>query len=299
MGSHQLLREIVRVELRQFAREVIKEEVPPESAARIKSAYSEPTKHGTYKGDSLAKKSARLRVWEAVHRAPGQNIVRGLHVFLASHEGGDASTLRGLGVPDSAMLAVDSDQSAVREFRTKFPEVQCRNADIASVLNSSTLRPTSVFLDFSSQVSDNTFSKVKAAVHGICPGGVLACTFAIGREKNWSGSKQDACEARLQMVEDFIKKELSFKPVVLLRLRYMSESTTGPGSSIMCVIVVQIAKGKDAENSKLQTLGLNDLYRDIYRYRNSSKLHWLINCTEENTESLRARVKEYPPPRVT
>jgi hypothetical protein len=211
--------------------------------------------------------------------------------------------LLGLGLPKHAMMAVDVDEAAMRDFEKKYPEVPQRIGDVAHALG--TIKwwapPVSIFLDFSSQVSDYTFNRVRAALQALRPGGVLACTFAVGREKNWTGPREskEACDTRLQMVENFIEHTLGFRPKVLLRLRYISESMTGPGSSIMCVIVIQMARGKNPESAKLYTIGLQDLYRDIHRHRNNPNLRLLINCPEQNTEALRARIRAYPPPRVT
>ena len=299
MSVHQLLREIVRVELRQLVREIVQEEAPRRGPIRNAAVES----RSTYRGDSQAKKAVRLRVWELVQRVLGQDVfARGNHVFLASQEGGDASTLRGLGVKDRAMLAVDIDSAAIREFSARFPEIPTKHDDVAAVLERLSEPPASIFLDFTSQVSDHTFNKMRTALHTIRSGGVLACTFAVGREKHASfksGPTRDAVEERLRVVEGFVEYELNYKPRVLSRMRYTSESTAGPGSSLMCVIVFQIRHGKDAEGAQLQEIGMQDMRRDLYRYRNSAELHWLFNCTTHKAEALRERVKAYPPPRVT
>ncbi len=299
MNLHSVLREIVRVELKLLAREIIREEIGDKVVQS-----PEVENRSTYKGDSQTKKSVRLRVWELVQKTLGQKaFIRGPHVFLASHEGGDASTLRGLGVPDSAMIAVDMEQTAVHLFREKFPGVMAHPRDVQLVLKELEQRPTSVFLDFSSQVSENTLERVKAALHVIKPGGILACTFAVGREKNWqetqSQSKYRAYEERLGIVEGCVAHELGYAPRVLRRLKYISESAKGPGSSIMCVIVFQIVRKRDAAESKLQEIGMHDMYRDAFRHRKNRQLRWLFNYDEDRAESLRQRVTDYPPPRVT
>ena len=86
---------------------------------------------------------------------------------------------------------------------------------------------------------------------------------------------------------------------ILHRFRYTSESMSGPGSSLLFVIVFQMNAGKETPESALKEIGIQDLYRDIYRHQDNPELHWLINCSEQKTEALRSRVKAYPPPRVT
>jgi hypothetical protein len=292
---------VVRVELKQLVREIVKEEKQHRPAIlRARSNHHVRESRGTYKGDSYAKKSARLRVWEIVQRALGNEVFSwGPHVFLTSHEGGDAATLRGLGVPISALIGVDVDASALAQFEAKYPGVVTRNSDVGHVLSEMKTAPASVFLDFSSQVSNHTLNKVRTALRVLKPGGVLACTFAIGREKTWSGRGLRPCEERLQIVEEAVRQELGYKPKVLTRLRYSSEALTGEGWSLMFVIVLQVIQGKDPESAKLYELNIQDLYRDVYRHRNNPNLRLLINCPENKAESLRARVKSYPPPRVT
>lgn len=300
MSIHSVLREIVRVELKQLAREIIREE-----GGKIVRP-SEIENRSTYKGDSQAKKSVRLRIWELIQKTLGQAaFIRGPHVFLASHEGGDASTLRGLGIPDSSMVAVDMESTAVHLFEEKFPEVAIYHQDVNHVLKGLKEHPASVFLDFSSHVSESTLERVQTALRVIKPGGILACTFAVGREKNWTGqesrtrSKNRAYEERFKIVKECVAQKLGYAPKVLRRLRYTSESTKGPGSSIMCVIVFQVIRRKDDIGSRLQEIGMHDMYRDAYRHKDNPKLRWLLNYDEAGAEALRKRVTNYPPPRVT
>lgn len=298
MTPRMLLKEIVRVELKQLARQVIRESnfrSPIQHKKPVETLYQEPKRAYTFRGDSRSKKSARLRVWELIQKTIGTKaFLRGPHLFLASHEGGDASTLRGLGVPDKSMIAVDIDAEALSQFLKHYPHVPARNQDVAYVLGDVT-NLESVFLDFSSQVSDQTLNKVRFALRAVKPNGVVACTFAIGREKQWNGSKSGSCKARLRVVEEFLQKELSYKPRVLARIRYMSDSIFGSGS-LMCVIVVQLRAGRDAKDSKLHRLGFHDLQRDAQRHLNNPNLRWLLNYSQDKTEALRARIKEYPPP---
>lgn len=304
MTPRALLKEIVRVEIRKLVREAVRgaelhviERPTPVHYGPV----SEPTTN--YRGDSHAKKSARLRVWELIHKMVGHTAFhQGPHLFLASREGGDASVLRGFGVPDRAMLAVDIDARALQEFHRNYPDVPCRNQDVAYVLSEYSRKLESAFLDFSSQVNENTLNKVRFALRAIKPNGVLACTFAIGREKWWNGARENdtpgSSEDRLDIVESFLSDELEYHPRVLSRMHYMSESIRGPGA-LMGVIVFQLKAGRDARRSKLHRLDYHDLQRDVLRHISSPNLSWLLNCTDDKAEALRKRVREYPPPRVT
>lgn len=298
MKLNSALREIVRSTLQSLAREMVQEEIR-NGSWNIPQLGS----RSTYPGDSEAKKSVRLRVWELVRDVLGlDSFKKGKHIFLASHEGGDASTLRGLDVPDSSMIAIDMNMEELRHFRTKFPDVMSYHGDVDKILREicEVAKPASVFLDFSSHVSENTLQRVKTAIHTITPGGVLACTFAVGREKHWnkkpSLSNYKVYESRFAIIEECIENELGYKPKVLKKLRYTSESMKGPGSSIMCVLIVQLARGRGAR--ELVSISVQDLYRDAYRYRRSPALKWLLNLDLDRAEVLRKRVVDYPPPRV-
>lgn len=304
MTPRTLLKEIVRVEIRKLVRETVRGATLHVVERPVPAHYgpvSEPVT--TYRGDSHAKKSARLRVWELIQKTIGRTAFRqGPHLFLASREGGDASVLRGLGVLDRALLAVDIDAHALQEFHKHYPNVPCRNQDVAYVMSEYNRKLESAFLDFSSQVNENTLNKVRFALRAIKPNGVLACTFAIGREKWWNGAREDdtpgTSEDRLDIVESFLADELDYGPRVLSRMHYMSESVRGPGA-LMGVIVVQLKPGRAARGSKLRRLDYHDLQRDVLKHSNNPNLSWLLNCTEDKAEALRKRVREYPPPRVT
>lgn len=78
----------------------------------------------TYKGESLQKKMARFATHQ--HAATFQeqfypgSFCRGLHVVLASREGGDFGPLASLGVPRSSMVGLDRCQSAIQECAAKW-----------------------------------------------------------------------------------------------------------------------------------------------------------------------------------
>lgn len=78
----------------------------------------------TYKGESLQKKIARLIVHDCaatwMRSRYGSAWVRGLHVFLASREGGDVGALRWTGVPYDNMVGLDRNEAAIRACADKW-----------------------------------------------------------------------------------------------------------------------------------------------------------------------------------
>lgn len=78
----------------------------------------------TYKGESLQKKHARYITHETAKCwmetfYPG-SFIKGMHVFLASREGGDIGALRSLGVPFDNMLGADRDLGAIKACGKKW-----------------------------------------------------------------------------------------------------------------------------------------------------------------------------------
>lgn len=90
-----------------------------------------------YRGDTLQKKIARYathdaaRCWMDYHYPEAWK--KGLHVFLASREGGDASVLSAMGVPFHNMVAIDRDLAAITECNRKWPEIHAVYCEDASV----------------------------------------------------------------------------------------------------------------------------------------------------------------------
>lgn len=244
-----------------------------------------------YKGDSWAKKSVRLRTWEGVQRVLGHaRFASGPHLFLSSSEGGDASVLRALGAPDEAMLAVDWDRKAAASFAASYPGVKIEVAEVSGVLASGR-RLTSAFLDFSCQVSFPLLKSVRLAAASVRPGGIVACTFCIGRER---GTRWTSVQERFLSVEAEIVAVLGRRPDVMHAFSYSSSSVHGPGS-LMGVLVARAAPAS-GPFPPVERLSIQDFYRDVMRHSDSPVLHLLFNCSVARAKSLRSRVAEYPPP---
>jgi len=141
----------------------------------------------TYRGDSVGKKIARYFFWQNLSRTMSSDISKFNELsflYLASHEGGDASVLRGLGVPAHRQLAVDRDPEALAAFHARWPDVPVEQGDVADVVERLKKRFDVVFLDFCAHLSDEILRTVvrTVAVAGKSLG-CLALAYMRGREK--------------------------------------------------------------------------------------------------------------------
>ena len=152
----------------------------------------------TYKGESPSKKLARFMFWSLALKmdAERRRLLKqppsiGRHVFLASRVGGDASVLRGLGVPDGRMLAVERNEDAANEFRKRWPDVPLVVGDISDVLESDEFRDQSaiVFLDFCAPICAPTLETIRRVNLAVTDGTILGVALLRGRE-----TKSDSIE---------------------------------------------------------------------------------------------------------
>ncbi len=246
-----------------------------------------------YKGDSKTKKAVRLNVWECIRNTLGTKFESGRHMFLCSCEGGDASVLSGLGLDYDSMIAVDHDPKSVTSFHNKFPNVEVHKSDISeALLDHDDL--SSIYLDFTSQVSDSSLKHVYNATKALNPNGVIACTFSVGREKELNLNDNDnACLTRVRIFESYLKKRLGFKPNTLAYFSYKSDSDSRYGS-LMLVIVFQV-KPQKLKNTPFHKIDIYDFYRNIERLMHHQNLCSLLNSNETQVGIWCKRVREYPP----
>ena len=142
----------------------------------------------TYKGESPSKKVARYSHWRDVRRWMGADaFVHGHFLFLASREGGDASVLRAMGVPDSRMVAVERDVSAAQIFSARFPGITLCVGDVADVAESKTMRDwgiSAAFLDFCAPLNRETFETVRRVCNTLQLNTTLSVGLLRGRESD-------------------------------------------------------------------------------------------------------------------
>jgi hypothetical protein len=143
----------------------------------------------TYKGESFAKKLARLYFWVQVRELLGDaRFYRQTHLVLASREGGDISVLLGMGVDPKRILAVESNAEAAAICSQKFPSVRVVYGGVASIASAPELASetiASAFLDFCSPLNegvvDTAFRVVQRALGD---GAALGVALLRGRERD-------------------------------------------------------------------------------------------------------------------
>jgi len=151
----------------------------------------------TYKGESPGKKLARLTFWWCCHTYLGDEFSRGRFLVLASREGGDVAVLRGMGVGDDQIVAVDRSESALAAFRQKFPSVQAFHGDVAEAA-AQHRRVTVACLDFCGEIS-NAALALSMRVKRRCRPAILGLCFQRGRESPRDETRRRA----LQMSRDY------------------------------------------------------------------------------------------------
>lgn len=137
-----------------------------------------------YPGDTLQKRIARFYAHVYALRLVEPKAAQ--H-FLCSHEGGDISTLRGLGVPDNQMFGYDLDREALESAAAKhdFPIARLQHGDIDRMWRTIPLtRNVHIFLDFCAPISSSTIHTALRCWNRLPKGGVLSATFLKGREND-------------------------------------------------------------------------------------------------------------------
>jgi len=134
----------------------------------------------TYKGESASKKLVRLDFWRSalfeVDPRP-----RGSIVVLASREGGDVSTLTGMGIPPQAIVAVDRCADAAAECERRWPDARVVHGDI---VDSVTCDTDVVFLDFCAPLGRETLDTSLKCLARLRVGALFGIAFLKGREND-------------------------------------------------------------------------------------------------------------------
>lgn len=137
----------------------------------------------TYKGDTHAKRLARLHFWMRIRDYFGDTFRSRRFAYLASSAGGDASVLDGLGVPADQQLAIDIDAVALSRFHDRHPRVPIALGDAGQILGGWAGRKFDVvFLDLCCNPSPRCASLLKRASRATRHGSIFAYAFQRGRE---------------------------------------------------------------------------------------------------------------------
>jgi hypothetical protein len=142
-----------------------------------------PDKSDRYGGESVGKKLARYTFWHRAKAWMGERFFTEKHLILASREGGDISVLRGFGVPDRNIVAVDSNRLAARECQLKYPNVVICHGDVGEVAKRYRKQIGVAFLDFCSWPTDESLDTIfRVAANAVRDESVLGYAFMRGRE---------------------------------------------------------------------------------------------------------------------
>jgi hypothetical protein len=144
-------------------------------------------KTGVFKGDTIAKKLARLETWQTAHDLLGEKrFNRGPHLFLAGPLAPDMGVAMGLGASSGELIAVDQDANVAESAQWRWSGLDVRHEDATSTVANRVLNKIGfnfIFLDFCAQMKDDNIDTVGLAlVEGLNTHGVLAAAFQASRE---------------------------------------------------------------------------------------------------------------------
>ena len=139
----------------------------------------------TYKGESPSKKYARYMCWLSIAEDFDTEKFRsGKHLVLASREGGDISTLLGMGVHPKSIIAVEHSASAAHAAQEKYPQVRVVCRDVVKMAQECKRTLSSAYLDFCGTATAATITRIRQVVlHGLKDDAYLAVTVLSGREQ--------------------------------------------------------------------------------------------------------------------
>lgn len=113
----------------------------------------------TYKGESPAKKLARISVWEMIAAGRSRPMGDARYLVLASREGGDINFLLGTGIKPTQIFAADINKAACAMARERFPGVTVLEGDVVDYARDKKLPNfDAIFLDFCGPVCESTLT---------------------------------------------------------------------------------------------------------------------------------------------
>jgi hypothetical protein len=168
-----------------------------------------------YPGASNEKRGIRLAAYLAARRILGEGKFReGLHLILASQEGGDAFVLKTLGVPGRGIRAFDMKGTCVEAFLKKHPDVSCQHAE-ASAWVAQHARFTlfdTINFDICGTLRDETLGQFQSLAKHVRMGGVLMATIIKGRDEHrGEGSRLRVFERVLSPMKFRLVRETTYR----------------------------------------------------------------------------------------
>jgi hypothetical protein len=172
----------------------------------------------TYKGESPSKKNARFMYWSEVMKHMENNrFFNSHHMILASREGGDISTLSGLGVLPNFIVAVERNPEAAYAVQEKYPSVRVVCSDAVKIAKEYRRKLSSVYLDFCGSLTPKLLNDIiQVAQHGLRDDAILGVTILSGREKGDMAEAVEHEKERMTLKDEKYINALSNEDVVRL-----------------------------------------------------------------------------------
>lgn len=136
-----------------------------------------------YKGDSVAKKIARLEFWLRVCELYADKDRSKMKVLvLAGPQSGDVACLLGLGFSPANIVAVDVERDRVEKVRKRFPDVRVYVGDVEAYCRKHEREFDIAFLDWCDPLRPVVFRRTTSCMRAVRSGGLLAVEILNGRD---------------------------------------------------------------------------------------------------------------------
>jgi hypothetical protein len=137
-----------------------------------------------YRGESPAKKLARIKVWSTAMDRQGVDAFRSTKkIFLASREGGDIGVLLALGVPPEMLVPVEHDAGAAQACQVKWPQVRVVHGSASDAIRGIDQSYGMVYLDYCSNVCPDVVEDCANAMLRLKRGSIVAVNVKRARER--------------------------------------------------------------------------------------------------------------------
>lgn len=249
-----------------------------------------------YKGESPSKKQARFLYWVEVmkrSRVSGHDrFFEGHHMILASREGGDISTLYGLGVEPKYIVAVERNPSAAFAVQEKYPDVRVVCSDAVRIAKEYRRKLASAYLDFCGSLTDKLIDDIFQVVqHGLKDEAMLGVTVLSGREKGELRLAMGEEKQKLQDPEDRFLKHFSDEDVVLM-YQEMARGKTDEGLRRLYARTTEILQSGDPARVKEEANRIRQQHIDGYEEAGSAiaRLHFLTRELQRRLNPFRVLI---------
>lgn len=244
----------------------------------------------TYKGESPSKKQARFLYWvEVMKRLQNDRFFNAHHMVLASREGGDISTLYGLGVEPRYIVAVERNPSAAFAVQEKYPDVRVVCSDVVRIAKEYRRSLASAYLDFCGSLTEKMVNDIFQVIQqGLRDESMLGVTLLSGREKGEYAKSMEEEKIALQSPEKTYLSRFSDEEILLM-YRDMTEGKTDAGMRDIFKRMTAVLRSGDRAQIRAEATRIRQQHVDGYAESGSAiaRLHFLTRILQQKLTPFR------------